>query len=86
MVSKYWFHNSISTEIFNFLKKSSLLYLLEFCEYGIGIGDGVCHDENNKEACGYDDGDCCGPNVDTEQCTKCQCLDPDYQGKWSRKF
>ena len=85
-VSKYWFHNSTSTEVFNLIKKSSLLYSLEFCEFPDDIGDRVCDDENNNEACEYDGGDCCGPNVDTEHCKECQCLDPNYQGKWSWKL
>merc|ERR1712150_91147 len=39
-------------------------------------GDGLCHDENNIEACEYDGGDCCGSNVKTSACSECQCLDP----------
>ena len=39
------------------------------------IGDGFCDDDNNNEACGFDNGDCCG-NVLTDFCTKCECLDP----------
>ena len=26
--------------------------------------------------CTYDGGDCCGPNVNTQYCTECSCLDP----------
>ena len=37
------------------------------------IGDGWCDDENNNESCGFDGGDCCGPNVDTQYCTECIC-------------
>ena len=25
--------------------------------------------------CNYDGGDCCGPNVNTQYCTYCECLD-----------
>ena len=39
-----------------------------------GIGDGWCDDENNNAGCGYDGGDCCGPNIKTKYCTECQCL------------
>ena len=37
------------------------------------IGDGWCDDENNNESCGFDGGDCCGPNVNTQYCTECIC-------------
>ena len=82
IVSKYWFHNSISTEIFNFIKKSSLLYSLEPCENFNYQGDGFCDDGNNHEGCEYDGGDCCGSNINTEHCIECQCLDPNHEGKW----
>ena len=26
--------------------------------------------------CTYDGGDCCGPNVNTQYCTECSCIDP----------
>ena len=26
--------------------------------------------------CTYDGGDCCGPNVNTQYCSDCSCLDP----------
>ena len=41
-------------------------------------GDGYCDDANNVEACFFDDGDCCGPNVNTDFCIKCECLDVNY--------
>ena len=44
------------------------------------IGDGSCDDENNFEACGYDGGDCCGSDVNTNFCTACLCLDPSFGG------
>lgn len=41
-----------------------------FCRGNVGVmSDGVCHTQNNNEACGYDGGDCCS----------CTCEDgPDY--------
>ena len=42
------------------------------------IGDGYCDDANNNEACGYDSGDCCGKDTNTERCTECKCLDPNH--------
>ena len=38
------------------------------------IGDGHCDDQNNNADCSYDAGDCCGPNVLTNFCTECLCL------------
>jgi hypothetical protein len=38
------------------------------------LGDGECDDTTNIPECGFDGGDCCGENVDTSQCTECQCL------------
>ncbi|CAM9124284.1 unnamed protein product [Ectocarpus sp. 12 AP-2014] len=32
----------------------------EHCGWVTRIGDGMCDDENNKEECGFDGGDCCG--------------------------
>ena len=37
------------------------------------IGDSYCDDENNNLECNYDSGDCCGPNVNMQYCTDCQC-------------
>ena len=37
------------------------------------IGNGYCNDNNNNLHCNYDGGDCCGPNVNTQYCTECQC-------------
>ena len=39
------------------------------------VGDGICDDENNKQDCNYDGGDCCGSSVNTDYCYECQCLD-----------
>ena len=41
------------------------------------INDGECNDYNNNEACGYDGGDCCGPNVGMHYCDDCECINPD---------
>ena len=51
-------------------------YILE-CEIPKFIGDGYCDDENNKEACNFDQGDCCpGKHVEVKKdyCTVCACL------------
>merc|ERR1712108_132393 len=40
------------------------------------FADDICDDDNNNEACGWDGGDCCGDNVNTQYCSACQCLDP----------
>ena len=37
------------------------------------MGDGFCDDVNNNEACGYDDGDCCGLSMKKNFCVKCIC-------------
>lgn len=42
------------------------------------IGDGTCDDEVNNSQCNYDGGDCCGDSVDTDYCTDCLCLDPNF--------
>ena len=38
------------------------------------IGDGYCDDALNNKDCNYDGEDCCGSNVNTQFCSKCQCL------------
>ena len=40
------------------------------------ICDDYCDDETNIAACDWDGGDCCGDNVNTEHCTKCECKIP----------
>ena len=37
------------------------------------IGDGICDDFINTAECGYDGGDCCGDEVDTDFCNACIC-------------
>merc|ERR1719367_1357066 len=44
------------------------------------FGDNYCDDENNNEECGWDGGDCCGDNVNTQYCSACECLDPNTGG------
>merc|ERR1711862_516869 len=36
--------------------------------------------DNNNEECGWDGGDCCGDNVNTQYCSARQCLDPNGGG------
>ena len=38
--------------------------------------DESCDDENNNAGCNWDDGACCGNNVDKEYCTFCECRGP----------
>ena len=45
------------------------------CENPTWIGDGYCDDITNNPECSYDGGDCCGPAVDTQFCSECQCID-----------
>ena len=42
------------------------------------VGDGRCDDFVNveHEGCEWDGGDCCGPDVNTDHCSQCECLDP----------
>jgi hypothetical protein len=46
------------------------------CSIWWTIGDAYCDDINNNMGCSYDGGDCCGPNINTQYCTDCSCLDP----------
>ena len=41
---------------------------------GQWVGDGFCDDMNNKEACKFDDGDCCGISVKKNFCVNCKCI------------
>ena len=49
------------------------------CNQGM-IGNNYCDDVNNNESCFFDGGDCCGPNVNTNVCTECQCLEGGEEG------
>ena len=44
------------------------------CEKPHWNGDGYCDDVNNHAGCNYDDGDCCGDNVNTYWCSVCECI------------
>ncbi len=37
------------------------------------IADAFCDDVLNVEACNYDGGDCCLPEIDTTYCDLCVC-------------
>ena len=37
-------------------------------------GDGFCNDEVNHADCNYDEGDCCGYDVNTDHCSDCTCF------------
>ena len=55
------------------------------CKFPNWKGDGTCEDENNNVGCEWDGGDCCGPNVNTRFCKRCQCLDPNYNRLWRQQ-
>ena len=38
------------------------------------IGNSICEDDYNNPVCMYDGGDCCLTNVNTTNCTECQCI------------
>ena len=39
------------------------------------IGDGYCDDRNNNEGCHFDQGDCCGNDLNTNYCIECICFE-----------
>ena len=39
------------------------------------ISDGFCDDCHNTPQGNFDGGDCCGPNVNTDFCSICECFD-----------
>ena len=51
--------------------------IIEGCKYLELVGDGYCHDENNKRQCDFDGGDCCYSNISTAFCSDCKCLTGD---------
>jgi len=53
----------------------SVHYLFIGCLYDFWIGDGYCDDDNNFFDCNYDGGDCCGPDVNTQYCYECICME-----------
>ena len=52
------------------------------CESPQWVGDDFCDDENNKEGCEWDGGDCCNNDSDDWDmyCDDCLCLDPTAGG------
>ena len=36
---------------------------------------------NNNAGCGFDGGDCCGPDVKTTYCSECECLGENITSK-----
>ena len=46
----------------------------ECCSNSNMVGDGICNDEINNLECKFDDGDCCGYNINSEHCTECTCF------------
>ena len=48
------------------------------CPYPEFVGDNYCDDPNNNEECDWDGGDCCGNNVNSNFCSVCECLDPNF--------
>ena len=47
-------------------------------------GDGYCDDGINTPECNYDNGDCCGDDIQTQYCSQCDCKNPNYQGNLSK--
>ena len=62
--------------LFTFFLKESTTSPPSSCKHPNWKGDNYCDDENNNEGCEWDGGDCCGDDVRTNYCSKCQCLDP----------
>ena len=47
-------------------------------------GDKICDDDNNNAGCDFDGGDCCGKDVETHYCDKCECLEKKKKVKAAR--
>ena len=47
------------------------------------VGNGFCNDEYNNDECNYDDGDCCGPCINSAYCTECACIQSQVYGNGS---
>ena len=64
-------------------KVAAILFCIPACSssYAQYIGNGWCLDENNNAGCGFDGGDCCGPDVKTAYCTECECLGENITSK-----
>ena len=41
------------------------LFHFSGCPEENGVGDGICHNGNNVEHCGFDGGDCAGIDIET---------------------
>ena len=48
------------------------------CDSELG-GNKICNPLNNNFACNYDNGDCCGENVNCEDTEFCACIDPSFE-------
>ena len=57
-------------------KKTTTFASTDGCGSPQYANDRWCDDENNNIGCNWDDGACCGDNVDKEFCTLCECHDP----------
>ena len=58
----------------SYFQKKILYPYLDPCDYyNDWIGDGECDDATNNAECGYDGGDCCGDDVETDFCNECIC-------------
>ena len=55
---------------------NDFLLFYKGCENKAWVGDGFCDDLTNNEACNFDGGDCCGPDVNRQYCMLCQCFKP----------
>ena len=66
----------VSSEIITNKVLVNLGYFIDACGSPQWFKDGYCDDDNNNAQCGWDGGDCCGNNVNTQYCTDCSCLDP----------
>ena len=55
----------------------NMIFINKGCEsdYADYVGDGYCDDANNNEGCQFDDGDCCGPDINTDYCVECLCYE-----------
>ena len=48
------------------------------------VGDGICDDSANNEACAYDGGDCCSPpDLIKSLCIECVCHDGNKSPSWT---
>ena len=50
------------------------------CETPGKVSDDYCNDHVNNAECNYDGGDCCGVNVNTENCVDCICYSNNCDG------